>query len=971
MLLQRLPENPILQPRSEYDWESQAVHNTAALYLDGKVHLLYRAIGSSGLSVLGYAASSDGVHIQERSIQPVYCAQPYPLHEPIPYQPFPYASGCSFSGCEDPRLICLEDKIYMIYTAFDGMNPPAVALSSLSVQDFLNQNWCWKAPIILSKRGESHKNWTIFPEKINGQYAILHSISPDILIEYRDSLEFEASDTIESYYRPTWREGYWDNWIRGVGAPPIKTSEGWLVLYHAMDRRDPDKYKIGAKLLDLADPTKVLYRLDNAVLSPEAPYENEGFKSGVVYTCGAVVIGETLLVYYGGADTVVCAASINLSEFLKSLKQCPEKLVASLSSFTRAPANPLLKPSQTHSWENFAAFNPCVSYQNGLFHMVYRAISSLPEANASGQTLISSIGYAVGNDPYHFKNRKQLVAPEYEWERFGCEDPRVTYFEGLYYIFYTALSQYPFSPDGIRVGLATTRDFKTLEAKSEVTFFNAKAMTLFPERIQGKMAALLTVDTDLPPAKIALALFDEAEDLYSEDYWAQWHAALPSHILPLLKDHQDQVEVGAPPLKTAQGWLLIYAYIYHYTTPQRTFTVQAVLLDLKDPRKILGHTQKPLLLPEKKYEKKGYIPDIVFPSGALIQGEDLFIYYGAADTYACASVGKLSELLSEMTMHPDSRAFLPSRTLKKGFERWRDNPILTPRPEIAWEARSVFNPAAFYAAGRVHMVYRAMSYEDTSVFGYASSADGIHFDERFNHPIYTPHEIYEQKKHPGNSGCEDPRITQIGDQLYVFYTAFDGDSPRVAFSSISLKDFLHHRWNWVPPKVITSPEVGDKDACLFPEKIGGKYIILNRPNSLNAICINFLDDLEFKNQRFLNDLHPLIKPEEHNPPVKKVGISTQPLKTEAGWLLFYHWVTFSGVYQVGAVLLALDDPTRRLSRLGEVLLEPEMDYEKKGDVNNVVFPCGAVLIGSDVFLYYGGADKVIGVCKMALSEVIR
>ena len=104
-----------------------------------------------------------------------------------------------------------------------------------------------------------------------------------------------------------------------MGPAPIKTKEGWLVFYHAMDHNNPDRYRMGALLLDLKDPTKILYRSKEPILEPEAFYENEGHKWGVIYSCGAVVKGEDLFIYYGGADMVTCVATANLKLFLKEL----------------------------------------------------------------------------------------------------------------------------------------------------------------------------------------------------------------------------------------------------------------------------------------------------------------------------------------------------------------------------------------------------------------------------------------------------------------------------------------------------------------------------------------------------------------------------------------------------------------------------------------------------------------------------
>jgi len=321
-MFSRSEDNPILKPRSTFTWENSATFNPAAIYLDGKVHFLYRAIGNKGMSVLGYAASHDGIHIHERSSEPVY----------IPYETFEYhrtngtahlipsPSGGGWGGCEDPRLVKIGNTIYMTYTAYNGMEPPGVALTSIKVNDFLNKKWRWQKPMLISPRGQISKNWVLFPEKLQNQFAILHSISPGILIDYFDRLDGSKKICITSYYGPSMRNGCWDNQVRGAGPPPLKTQEGWLLFYHAMDKRDPNKYKIGAMLLDSNDPTKVLYRSLYPVLEPHSDYEIHGYKGNVIYACGAVIIKEQLFIYYGSADQVACVATANLIEFLEKLK---------------------------------------------------------------------------------------------------------------------------------------------------------------------------------------------------------------------------------------------------------------------------------------------------------------------------------------------------------------------------------------------------------------------------------------------------------------------------------------------------------------------------------------------------------------------------------------------------------------------------------------------------------------------------
>jgi beta-1,2-mannobiose phosphorylase / 1,2-beta-oligomannan phosphorylase len=327
VIFEKIAHNPIILPSEANKWENNAVFNTAALKLNGSVHFIYRAIGESGHSVFGYASSKDGTQIDKRSPEPAFvCAHPTKNQEKN-FNPLVYASGGSWWGCEDPRLTQIDDTIYMTYTAFNGSEPPSVALTSISTANFWARKWNWSVPQRISNPGETNKNWVLFPEKINGKFALLHSLTPEILIDYVDDLGFEDHRFIKSHYYSKGREAHWDNWIRGIGPPPIKTKEGWLILYHAMDKRDPDKYKIGAMILDEKDPKKILYRSDSPLLEPDQWYENNGHKYGVVYSCGATLIGEELLVYYGGSDKYICAARVNVNKLINRLKaSAPAKM---------------------------------------------------------------------------------------------------------------------------------------------------------------------------------------------------------------------------------------------------------------------------------------------------------------------------------------------------------------------------------------------------------------------------------------------------------------------------------------------------------------------------------------------------------------------------------------------------------------------------------------------------------------------
>lgn len=318
-LLIKPPKGLMISPREKNDWEAWQTFNAGVILLKNKVHFLYRALGPGWISRIGYAVSNDGFKINQRLPYPVY---EHPLVDDPSFATYSLASGGGLGGCEDPRLIRInkEDRLYMIYTACDqGLR---VGLTSIKIEDFLNKKWCWRRPVLISPPNQVHKNWVIFPEKIKGRYAILHSINP-VTIAYFDSLEFDNKTYINSFYNPEPKADhwYWESWVKGVGPPPIKTKKGWLVFYHAVDKNDFGKYKVGAMLLDLEEPTKVLSRFKKPILEPSETYEYNGFKPGVIYVTGAIVRDNNLLIYYGGADNYVCVAYCNFEKFLMALEK--------------------------------------------------------------------------------------------------------------------------------------------------------------------------------------------------------------------------------------------------------------------------------------------------------------------------------------------------------------------------------------------------------------------------------------------------------------------------------------------------------------------------------------------------------------------------------------------------------------------------------------------------------------------------
>jgi len=336
LVLNKSFHNPILEP-GKHPWTAEAVLNPAAAVLGGRTHLVYRAIGADGVSRLGYASSANGIVFDDVLPYPIYVSRkPHNVSfDRRRYSPVMYPSGGSWGGCEDPRMVVINGWVYVTFNMFENW-ALRVAVIAMHEEDFLAKRFhLWEGPLILSGNSthkNREKNWVLFPETINGQFAVLHGIiDPDssrVRIEYGDDLEELGRRrivTIDPQEVPDSAIA-WHTHVRSAGPPPIKTDRGWLVLYHAHDAHEPSRYKVGAMLLDLADPTHILCRASAPVISPDARYENDG-KPGIVYVCGAVVRDGILYVYYGGADKVVCVATAHLSLFLDAIIEGSQPLL--------------------------------------------------------------------------------------------------------------------------------------------------------------------------------------------------------------------------------------------------------------------------------------------------------------------------------------------------------------------------------------------------------------------------------------------------------------------------------------------------------------------------------------------------------------------------------------------------------------------------------------------------------------------
>ncbi len=309
-LFKRSAANPILAPTSRW-WESEAVFNPGVIEdKEGNIHILYRAIGRDGISRFGYARTRDGETIEFRSQEPVFDAD----------------DGNEFEqkGVEDPRIVCIGGVYHITYTAASVYasgetvppwlasepRPWRVRISLAVTSDFKNFT---RYGVILPDM--DNKDAVLFPEKINGQYAILHRLPPDIWIAYSSNLRDWEEHKKVTHTRP----GEWDERRIGAGAPPLLTSKGWLLLYHGADHHNV--YRAGFLLLDREDPSRVLGRSPIPAIEPVESYEKEGLVPRVVFPEGLVLRGsDELLMYYGGGDKVVGVAKASLKAVLASLK---------------------------------------------------------------------------------------------------------------------------------------------------------------------------------------------------------------------------------------------------------------------------------------------------------------------------------------------------------------------------------------------------------------------------------------------------------------------------------------------------------------------------------------------------------------------------------------------------------------------------------------------------------------------------
>lgn len=328
----------------------------------------------------------------------------------------------------------------------------------------------------------------------------------------------------------------------------------------------------------------------------------------------------------------------------------------------------------------------------------------------------------------------------------------------------------------------------------------------------------------------------------------------------------------------------------------------------------------------------------------------------------------------------------------------RNEGIILEKTSLNFEAKGVLNPACIKVDGIVHMFYRAISKDDISSIGYCQLRNNKVI-KRLEKPVLFPEYDFEKK------GVEDPRIIFLEGLYYMTYTAYDGKNAMIAYATSS--DLINFKKGGVISPKITYEEADrifkktnigekydyfekiyeescgkevllwDKDACLFPKKINNKYALLHRV--LPSIQVSYFNDFSELDTVYweeylekIND-YVVIDPElsfEN----EYVGTGCPPIETEFGWLLVYHCVERINnnlQYHSSAALLDIKNPLIVLNRLKKPLFSPVEYWEKVGNVNNVVFPTGAIIEKDRLYIYYGAADKLIASKSIELEELIQ
>lgn len=346
-LVSSLPvtKHGIFLEKTALPFEEKAVFNPASFQEGNTVHLFYRAISADNISSIGYCRTEGPLGIVERYDHPVIVPE------------FDYESH----GVEDPRITKIEDTYYLTYTAFDGKNARIAYATSRDLVTFqkqglispdityqevdglfqrshLKDRYYFFSDNIQMRYGQDiilwDKNCILFPEKINGKFALIHRILPEMQILFFDDFaQLKDRAFWEQYLSNLASNVVLENteWFEtrniGAGAPPIKTESGWLLIYHAVRELNVGRtYSVGAALLDLNDPLKVVAKLKNPLFGPDLEWESGGNGLAVTFPSATSIFDNRLYIYYGAADERIGVASVELDNFLRFLIRSNECL---------------------------------------------------------------------------------------------------------------------------------------------------------------------------------------------------------------------------------------------------------------------------------------------------------------------------------------------------------------------------------------------------------------------------------------------------------------------------------------------------------------------------------------------------------------------------------------------------------------------------------------------------------------------
>jgi predicted GH43/DUF377 family glycosyl hydrolase len=293
-----------------------------------------------------------------------------------------------------------------------------------------------------------------------------------------------------------------------------------------------------------------------------------------------------------------------------------------------------------------------------------------------------------------------------------------------------------------------------------------------------------------------------------------------------------------------------------------------------------------------------------------------------------------------------------------GLRRLSDVPIIAPRGN-GWEAAGTFNPAVVQHEGKIVMLYRAQDRQGTSRLGYAESTDGIHFSRR-DEPVLSPETGYEK-----DGGVEDPRLVRFGDTYYLTYTGYNKKDAQLCLATS--KDLIH----WERKGIILPANKGNwnvkwtKSGAIVPEKINGKfwmYFLGTSVDGKDQTGVASSPDLLHWSEESKTPVLP-VRPGLFDSRVAEPGPSPVVAHGGGGGIfLYYNGADDKLVYRTGAAAFDLHDPRRLLARSDKPFFAPEKDWEKMGQVPNVVFVEGMIVAGNlGLFFYYGAADKYVGV----------